>query len=313
MRLAGRRVTGWIVLALCVWPACGEDAPKRDTAQLQRPIEAPPEAPKVERVEPTLANAMAQKTRDPIAVRVMSSIVTSTFTYLEAADDSGRGWVVTPALTVDNDAQVIVSNYVLTREVELPDSKLRFEQILVAASVSGTGVTLSETGEEAAVDPMLLADNVTRAEASIELTAFDKADYTVAEVFEKREQLADKRIKVRGQVIRMAARVGNRNWVWLRDGTGQAWSSLLPVPIDQPADLGQVLLVEGRVVPDRSFPLGGTHDVILEEAAVLGGAGSAPALKREGSPLPGPEVLERIERSDRAARAPATATATAAP
>ena len=110
---------------------------------------------------------------------------------------------------------------------------------------------------------------VTRTEALIELPNLAEADLRIAQLYETREQQAGKRLKIRGQVLQIVPQIGNRNWVFLRDGTGSKHTRWLVVLLEETTDLGEVLVVEGRVEIDRSFRIGDRHLLLLDDAHVL--------------------------------------------
>ncbi len=260
--------------------SCGKEPEKRAQVPLPPPA---PLAPTVERVEPSLAYALADKTRQPVTVTVDQAIETPSYTYLEVHDSTKKGWVVAPALSVPAGAEITVEHYVRMLDFDALEISKRFDEVLVAARVNGVGVMLKETGEEAAVDPVLPASGVTMAEVSIRLVKITKGEHMLSEVIARADELAGKRIKIRGQVLRVVPRIRDRNWVWLRDGSGEQRRASLPVVIDRPVDPGQVLLLEGRVAVNRKFLIGGLHPVLLEDAVVL--AVESEALLPEEEPL----------------------------
>ncbi len=253
-------LVGMLLLA-----ACGKDEKKP-----QRPLPPPaPPAPKIERVTPTLGHALAERTREALEVTVDESVEGPSYTYLKVHDTESNGWVVAPALTVPDKAEITIEQYVHMRDFEALEIGRRFDHVLVALRVNGAGVVLKETGEEAAVDPVLPASGVTMTEVSIRRVKIAKADLLLAEVNAQSAELAGRRVKIRGQVLRVMPRIRDRNWIWLRDGSGEQRDATLAVVIDRPVDPGQVLLLEGRVSVNRKFRIGGAHPVLLEDAVVL--------------------------------------------
>lgn len=258
----------WVALlgAIAASAACGKKAAPAPQESLPPP---PPPPPRVERVAPTLGHALADRTREALIVTVSQVIERPSYTYMEVSDETSSGWIIAPAMTVPLQTELTVEQYVRVLDFEALEINRHFDAVLLAARVNGAGVRLHDLGDEAAVDPVLLASGVTQVMVPIRRVQVALADVSVAELRARRVELADHRIKLRGQVIRVVPRIRDRNWVWLRDGSADGELGALPVVLDRPVETGQVLLVEGRVAHDRKFRIGGVHPVLLEDAVVL--------------------------------------------
>jgi len=89
---------------------------------------------------------------------------------------------------------------------------------------------------------------------------------TIADIYAHRAQLKDHAIAVRGKVVKATNGVMGKNWLHLRDGTGQGATSDLTVASDQTAGVGATVLVTGTVHLDRDLGAGYYYDVIVEDA-----------------------------------------------
>jgi len=91
--------------------------------------------------------------------------------------------------------------------------------------------------------------------------------YTIAEVFANREALKGKRIKVRGRVVKVSQAIMHRNWIHLKDGTGEKGSDKIVFRSeDQIAPVGSIVTAEGRLEIDKDFGYGYHYDVLVEDA-----------------------------------------------
>jgi hypothetical protein len=93
---------------------------------------------------------------------------------------------------------------------------------------------------------------------------------TVVEVLTKGAGLKDKKVTVRGKVVKFSAMIMGKNWVHLRDGTGSAadkTDDLLVTTMDQ-AKVGDVVVVKGTVRTDKDFGAGYSYKVLVEEATL---------------------------------------------
>ncbi len=93
---------------------------------------------------------------------------------------------------------------------------------------------------------------------------------TIADIYAQSAQLKDRSISVHGKVVKATNGVMGKNWLHLRDGTGQGATADLTVASDQTAGVGDTVLVSGIVHLDRNLGGGYHYDVLVEDAQVKG-------------------------------------------
>lgn len=94
--------------------------------------------------------------------------------------------------------------------------------------------------------------------------------HTVAECFDKKAELNNKKVVVKGKVVKVSSRIMGMNWLHLQDGTGaqlQKNNDLVVTTQDQPA-VGDVVTVTGTLVTDKDFGSGYKYKVMVEQATV---------------------------------------------
>ncbi|MGE5662920.1 MAG: hypothetical protein ACM31I_01165 [Deltaproteobacteria bacterium] len=94
--------------------------------------------------------------------------------------------------------------------------------------------------------------------------------YTVEEIHAKGAALDKKKVTVRGKVVKVSAGIMNRNWIHLRDGSGdeaKKTHNLVVTSKDQPS-VGDVVTAKGVLAKDRDFGAGYVYAVIVEDASV---------------------------------------------
>lgn len=94
--------------------------------------------------------------------------------------------------------------------------------------------------------------------------------YTVGEIYAKGAALDKKKVAVRGKVIKVSAAIMDRNWIHLRDGSGdpaKGTHNLVVTSQDLP-NVGDVVTASGTLAKDRDFGSGYLYAVIVEEATV---------------------------------------------
>jgi len=92
--------------------------------------------------------------------------------------------------------------------------------------------------------------------------------YTIGEVYAKSGDLDKKTVTVRGKVVKVSKGIMGKNWVHLRDGSGEAGkgtNNLVVTSQDEPK-VGDVVTARGTLHKDKDFGAGYKYNVIVEEA-----------------------------------------------
>ncbi len=255
----------------------GMPAPMRGTAGVQSPAAAPAPAP-----------------TPWVRGKVLETMDAGNYTYVHIDTGSGKKWAAGPRTAVKVGDEIAFPGGAL----EMPnfESKSlgrRFESIaFVGALVVGDPPA---AGKAAATDPHAGIPGMAgggdphagvagvppksaphgapsgSSEPQIDTKNIARANggYTVGEIHDKRSELEAKEISVRGKVVKFNAGVMSRNWIHLRDGSaGQAGANDLTVTTDDRAQVGDTVVVKGRVGVNRDFGFGYRYDVMLESATV---------------------------------------------
>lgn len=88
---------------------------------------------------------------------------------------------------------------------------------------------------------------------------------TIAELYAGKADLAGQAVTVRGKVVKVNPNIMGRNWVHLRDGTGEEGTNNLAITTSQLPEVGDTVLVTGTLVADKDFGMGYTYELIIEE------------------------------------------------
>jgi hypothetical protein len=210
-----------------------------------------------------------------IVGKVVETMDSSGYTYILLDSKGEKVWVAVPQMyvTVGEEMELEggtqMGEFVskpLNRTFDKiifsggPTEKFNEERKKKAHSGVVTGETkVQETKQEGKVVPNLKVEKAAGANA-----------YTVAEIYKKRADLADKNIIVRGQVVKVSTGIMDRNWVHLEDGSGEAGKGngkLVVTTKDRPA-LGDVVTASGVMHKNKDFGGGYKYDVILEDASL---------------------------------------------
>ena len=91
---------------------------------------------------------------------------------------------------------------------------------------------------------------------------------TVAEVVANKSALKDKKVTIRGQVVKVSHGIMGKNWVHLQDGSGSAdkGTNDIVITTKDETSVGQVVNASGVVRTDVDIGSGYKYAVLVEEA-----------------------------------------------
>jgi hypothetical protein len=95
-----------------------------------------------------------------------------------------------------------------------------------------------------------------------------KDGYTIAGIFDEKESLAGKEIRVKGKVVKYNEGIMDRNWIHIQDGTGEQGKHDLVVTTSDNVQIGETVIAEGTLAVDKDFGSGYKYSVILENAEI---------------------------------------------
>jgi hypothetical protein len=105
---------------------------------------------------------------------------------------------------------------------------------------------------------------------AVDIGEVEKAEggKTVFEIISERDKLAGKTIMVRAKVTRFTPNIMGKNWIRVRDGSGDRGQNELVVTTSDEARIGDVILIRGIVSVDRDLGFGKKYLVIVENAEI---------------------------------------------
>lgn len=94
--------------------------------------------------------------------------------------------------------------------------------------------------------------------------------FTIADIYQKADELNDKPVKVRGKIVKVARNIMGKNWIHIQDGTGSVdkYNFDLTVTTSASPQTGDVVTITGTLHKDKDFGFGYHYNVIVEDAAL---------------------------------------------
>jgi hypothetical protein len=202
------------------------------------------------------------------------------YTYLLLDTDQGRQWAAATKMEVAVGDVVQLAAPMPMQNFTSKTLNRTFDQILFA----GAAVVVPKGGAQPPTTtvppaqpsghpprPPMAAQPEPRGDPSPQPGDIHKLPdgYTVAELFERKAELATQRVKLRAVVVKANRGILGKNWIHLQDGTGEQGTNDITVTSKaQYAAPGTVVVVEGTLAIDKDVGSGYFFPVIIEEATI---------------------------------------------
>jgi hypothetical protein len=191
--------------------ACSREEPARPV----RDVRTPPAADARD-------NAASAATGATAAGTVIETMNAAGYTYVQVDTGSEKVWAAAPEFQVKVGDLVVVPEGTPMRNYHSNTLNRDFPVVYFVGSIlnSTTGGAAAQAVEMPAGHPPTAA----KTPAPIDVSGVKKAEggVTVEELFADKAKLAGKEIVLRGKVVKFNAQIMGKNWLHVRDGSGDA-------------------------------------------------------------------------------------------
>lgn len=187
------------------------------------------------------------------------------YTYLRLQTKDGETWAAVGRAAVKVGSEVTIVEPMVMTDFESRAMQRKFDRLVLGTLRGAEAAPATSANPHAGIAPHGRAADV----GDVKVAKATGADArTVGEVYAQKTALKDKRVQVRGKVVKVTGEVMGRNWVHVRDGTGSATERTddLVVTTKDEARVGDVIVVSGVVRTDRNFGSGYAYPVLIEDA-----------------------------------------------
>ena len=205
--------------------------------------------------------ASAQPSTTVVTGEVLEIKDVDSYTYVRLKTKEGETWAAVNKRPLQKGAKITIENVMVMNNFESKALKKTFPTILFGNIEGDRKDTVSpHSGLTNVIDTGPI--NVPKARG-------DNAR-TVAEIVTKATELKDKKVQVRGKVIKYNPEVMGKNWIHLRDGSGVANENTNDVLVTTAAQtkLGDIVTVTGIVRTNKDFGSGYSYKVLIEDATL---------------------------------------------
>jgi hypothetical protein len=194
--------------------------------------------------------------------KVIETMDSGGYTYVQIENSGKKTWVAVPKTKVEKGQNISFSPGAEMQNFESKTLKRKFDSIIFSGGIvgqkaGGEAKSPGSKGSAVTVTEKIKVDKATGPDA-----------YTVAEIFKNSKKLQEKKVVVRGKVVKVAEGVMKKNWVHIQDGTGDAGNNDLVVTSDNLPKVGDVVTASGILYNDKDFGGGYRYKVIIEKADI---------------------------------------------
>jgi len=209
----------------------------------------------------------------PIGGKVLEVMNSSGYTYLLLDVDGFKDWVAIPELYVEVGEVVELQPGTQMGEFTSKPLNKTFNRIIFSAGPTAKYNEKRKINAHKGADMSAPAPGKKKAEGKVvEGLKVEKAKganaYSIDELFAKRDELQNKTVAVRGQVVKVSVGIMGHNWVHIKDGTGPKGDNKLVITTKDEPGTGDIVTATGVFHNNVDFGGGYQYAVIMEDAEV---------------------------------------------
>ncbi len=196
------------------------------------------------------------------AVTVTEVIQTSNYSYVKLKEGDKEYWAAAPRFDAKTG-----QTYYYTQAMEMKNFKSRelnrtFESIWFLEGLNDKPVQVNKSSTMASPGRQTVGFVKNISVKPVE------GGITISKLMADKAQYANKKVRIRGQVVKFNPEIMNKNWVHLQDGTEASGEYDLVITTQDVVKPGDVVTFEGMIATNKDFGYGYKYDVIMEDAMI---------------------------------------------
>jgi hypothetical protein len=202
--------------------------------------------------------------------KVLETVDAAGYTYVRVAAGDDEMWAAGPQTAVKVGDTVSFPRGMAMKNFHSDKLDRTFDSIAFVNSIT-VGAAVATTASAAPGKPDPHGTIASPGSSGVDATGIARAEggNTVGEVFDRKDALTGKEVLIRAKVVKVNLGIMGRNWLHLRDGTkSSSGADDLTITSNEAAEVGQVVLVRGKVAVNKDFGFGYHYDVVVEEAKI---------------------------------------------
>jgi len=184
--------------------------------------------------------------------KVLEALNQGSYTYVNVEENKDNFWLAVPVSPVEKGDTISFKEQMWQYNFTSKSLKRTFDKILFVGSIKI---------ETYAPDVKIKTDEIAG-------PAEYAGIFTVAQLFDKKKELAGKSVTVKGKAVKVSEGIMKRNWIHIQDGTGKKGSNdIIFTSPDQSVKKGEKVTATGVVVLDKDFGSGYFYTIIIEKSS----------------------------------------------
>lgn len=202
---------------------------------------------------------------------ILETMDSGGYTYVRLQTDDGEIWAAGPVTPVAVGDRIVLEDTMVMTDFHSPTLDRTFPSLLFLSALAKpgeggiNGSAAAAHGEAGMMNPM-----TAKTVPVVEAGSVPKAEggHTVADLYAARADLGGKEVAVMGRVVKYNGGIMGKNWLHIKDGSGEAGTDDLTITTSSIVKVGDMVLVQGKVTLDKDFGAGYSYDLIIEDATV---------------------------------------------
>ena len=196
---------------------------------------------------------------------VLEVIQTSSYTYMRVYENISERWVAVSKMNAKKGDKYYYDTALEMNNFHSKELNRDFEQIFFINKVSAG--SMAEQPTQQSMPSNHSGGAIVKPKSDVSLEKGD-GEITVADVFEKRSEFANKEIEIRGIVVKTNKQIMGKNWIHIQDGSTHNGSFDLTITSQDLPEVNDEVTFKGTIILNKDFGAGYFYDVIMEGATI---------------------------------------------
>lgn len=198
-------------------------------------------------------------------VKVNEVLQTGAYTFLNVTEDQDEFWMAIGKTDVKVGEVVYYEDAMEMKDFKSKELDRTFDRILFAEGVSNAPIIAKITAKDSLYHQKATQKKAKSDEKDIHVEVAE-GGISIANLYKNGKDYQNKKVLIRGQVVKTNNGIMDRNWVHLKDGTNHDGKSDLTFTTQEVVKVGDVVTFEGVVALDKEFGAGYVYPLVVEQA-----------------------------------------------
>jgi len=196
-------------------------------------------------------------------IKVKEVLQASTYTYLFVNENKEDYWIAVSKVDIKVDDHLYYNKALEMKDFKSEELDRTFDRILFVEDLGGMNLKTESIPNDSLHNKLKVQEKKPIIDVDIAPDGI-----RIAELMKNRDNYANKKIIIRGQVVKINAGIMDRNWVHLKDGTSHSGKSDLTFTTQEVVKVGDVVTFEGTVALEKEYGAGYIYPLIVENAVL---------------------------------------------